>query len=38
MNPVDLLVEVIKEHAPEDIWQESPLIGYRSLGNTNRER
>ena len=36
MNPIDLLVEVIKEHAPEDIWQESPLIGYRLLGNTNR--
>ncbi|MDE0207142.1 MAG: hypothetical protein OXP66_14090 [Candidatus Tectomicrobia bacterium] len=36
MNAVDLLVVVIKEHAPEDIWQGSPLIGYRSLGNTNR--
>ena len=36
MNPVDLLVEVIREHAPRDIWQESPLIGYRMLGNTNR--
>ena len=36
MNPVALLVEVIKEHAPEDIWIDSPLIGYRSLGNTNR--
>ena len=36
MNPVDLMVEVIREHAPEDIWQESPLIGYRQLGNTNR--
>ena len=36
MNPIDLLVEVIREHAPEDIWQESPLIGYRLLGNTNR--
>ena len=36
MNAVDLLVEIIKEHAPEDIWQGSPLIGYRSLGNTNR--
>ena len=36
MNPVDLMVEVIKEHAPEDIWQGSPLIGYRQLGNTNR--
>ncbi len=36
MNPVDLLVEIIKEHAPEDIWQGSPLLGYRKLGNTNR--
>lgn len=36
MNPVDLLVEVIREHAPEDIWQTSPLMGYRLVGNTNR--
>lgn len=36
MNPVKLLVEVIKEHVPKDIWQGSPLIGYRMLGNTNR--
>jgi len=36
LNPVELLVKIIKEHAPEDIWQGSPLIGYRQLGNTNR--
>ncbi len=36
MTPVQLLIEIIKEHVPEDIWQGSPLIGYRSLGNTNR--
>ena len=36
MNPIELLVEIIKEHAPEDIWQGSPLLGYRHLGNTNR--
>jgi len=36
VNPVELLVKIIKEHAPEDIWQGSPLIGYRKLGNTNR--
>ena len=36
MNPVDLLVEIIKEHVPEDIWLASPLLGYRKLGNTNR--
>jgi len=36
VNPVKLLVEIIKEHAPEDIWQGSPLAHYRLLGNTNR--
>ena len=36
MNPVDLLVAIIREHAPEDIWRDSPLVGYRMLGNTNR--
>ena len=36
MNPVDLLARVLREHAPKDIWQGSPLIGYRLLGNTNR--
>ena len=36
MNPIELLVEIIREHSPKDIWQESPLIGYRLLGNTNR--
>ena len=36
MNPVAMLASIIREHAPEDIWQESPLIGYRMLGNTNR--
>ena len=36
MSAVALFVEIIKEHAPKDIWQGSPLLGYRSLGNTNR--
>jgi len=36
VNPIELLVEIIKEHVPEDIWQGSPLLGYRNLGNTNR--
>lgn len=36
MSAVDLLAEIIAEQAPKDIWQGSPLIGYRSLGNTNR--
>ena len=36
MNAIELLQSIIREHAPEDIWQDSPLIGYRMLGNTNR--
>jgi hypothetical protein len=36
INPIDLLIEIIKEQAPKDIWQDSPIIGYRLLGNTNR--
>jgi hypothetical protein len=36
VNPVELLVEIIREHAPRDIWEASPLAGYRLLGNTNR--
>ena len=36
MKPVELMIEVIKENTPEDIWQDSPLVGYRLLGNTNR--
>ena len=36
MNSIDLLVEIIREHSPENIWLDSPLIGYRMLGNTNR--
>lgn len=36
MNAVELLAEIIREQTPEDIWQDSPLIGYRMLGNTNR--
>jgi len=36
VNPIKLLIEIIKEHAPEDIWLGSPVAGYRRLGNTNR--
>jgi hypothetical protein len=36
VNPLALLVRIIKEHAPEDIWEGSPVAGYRRLGNTNR--
>jgi hypothetical protein len=36
INPIELMVDIIKEHAPKDIWIDSPLLGYRVLGNTNR--
>ena len=36
IDPVALMVDIIKEHAPENIWTDSPVQGYRSLGNTNR--
>ena len=36
LSSVELLIEIIKEQVPEDIWQGSPLSGYRGLGNTNR--
>ena len=36
MNAVDLLVDIIREQSPEDIWRGSRLIGYRMLANTNR--
>ena len=36
MNPVELLAEIILDNTPESIWDGSPLIGYRRLGNTNR--
>ena len=36
MTPIELLVHVIKQHAPENIWQGSELAGYRLLANTNR--
>ena len=35
-DAIDLMVTIIQEHSPEDIWQDSPLAGYRKLGNTNR--
>ena len=35
-DAVELLASIIREHSPEDIWADSPLIGYRVLGNTNR--
>ena len=36
INAVALLASIIEEHTPEDIWRNSPLAGYRRLGNTNR--
>lgn len=36
MNPIDLMVEIIQQHNPENIWLDSRLMGYRLLGNTNR--
>ena len=36
LNPIDLMVAVIRDHSPESIWTGSPLEGYRHVGNTNR--
>ncbi|MCC7307044.1 MAG: hypothetical protein IT173_05725 [Acidobacteria bacterium] len=36
IDPIELMVDIIKDHAPENIWIESPLLAYRNLGNTNR--
>ena len=36
VKPVDLLASIIRQHTPKDIWRDSPLFGYRMLGNTNR--
>lgn len=36
LDPIALMVEIISEHAPENIWIDSPMLGYRELGNTNR--
>ena len=36
LNPIDLMVAVIRDHSPQSIWTGSPLEGYRHVGNTNR--
>ena len=36
VTALNLLAEIIQEHSPKDIWTDSPLAGYRRLGNTNR--
>lgn len=36
VSAIELLVEIILRHNPEDIWVGSPVADYRRLGNTNR--
>lgn len=36
MTPIELMATIIREQTPENIWHDSPLAGYRLLGNTNR--
>ncbi len=36
MSAIELMVRVIKDHSPKSIWTDSPLEGYRLVGNTNR--
>lgn len=36
MNPVELLLLVIREHTPETIWTDAPLEPFRRVANTNR--
>ena len=36
IEPIDLMVAIIKEHTPRSIWIDSPLEGYRYVGMTNR--
>ncbi|MDD9996981.1 MAG: hypothetical protein OXQ89_04470 [Rhodospirillaceae bacterium] len=36
VDPIELMLQVIRDNTPEDIWQDQPLVSYRLLGNTNR--
>ena len=36
LDAVDLMLRLIEEYAPDSIWTDSRLEGYRRLGNTNR--
>ena len=36
IDPVSLMVDIIAERTPRSIWIDSPMEGYRRLGNTNR--
>ena len=37
MNPINLMLRVIREHTPQTIWTGSPLESFRHVANTNRE-
>ena len=36
MNPLDLMLAVIREHSPKTIWTGAPLEAFRRVANTNR--
>lgn len=36
LDPIDLMLRLIEEYAPDSIWSGSRLESYRRLGNTNR--
>lgn len=36
VDPIELMLAVIRDNTPDDIWSGSPLLAYRQLGNTNR--
>ena len=36
IDTIRLMASIIEEHSPKSIWTDSPLEGYRRLGNTNR--
>lgn len=36
MNPLDLMLEIIRQHSPKTIWTGAPLESFRRVANTNR--
>ena len=36
MKPLELMLEVIRQHSPKTIWTGAPLGPFRSVANTNR--
>ena len=36
MNPVNLMLRVIREHTPQSKWAGAPLQPFRQVANTNR--